>query len=70
VSNSTYTLPRLLLIMVAMFMKPHMVDIEVSDTVKILKECIEDVCGHPTENMRLITNSGRGMRDDRKAYPN
>lgn len=51
----------LLLIVVAMFMQPHLVEIEVSDTVRILKECIENVCGYPSENMKLGTNSGRAM---------
>lgn len=47
-------------------MQPQMVEIEVSDTVHILKKCIEDVCGHPAENMKLCTNSGRAMMDDRE----
>ncbi|OAP65101.1 hypothetical protein AYL99_01073 [Fonsecaea erecta] len=50
----------------SMFMKPHVVEIEVSDTVKILKECIEDVCCHPAGDMSLYTNSGRAMMDDQR----
>lgn len=49
-----------------MFMQPQIVEIEGSDTVYILKKCIEDVCGHPAESMRLYTNSGGAMMDDRE----